>query len=247
MAYAPWILALAVIMMAAERLWPGRRWAQVSGWWPRAIALNLVQVISALLAGSLYDGWLLKQRPWSADALGTLGGAAVGYVAITFVYYWWHRARHEVQWLWRWFHQVHHSPSRIEIATSFYKHPVEIAVNGVLSSAIVYLGVGLGVEAATLAVALTGVAELFYHWNVSTPRWIGWVIQRPESHCVHHQEGLHHYNYSDLPLWDFLFGTLHNPERFDARCGFGPGFEQQLGPMLLGRVLEPTAAPGADR
>ena len=59
--------------------------------------------------------------------LGRTGGAIVGYLVITFVYYWWHRARHEVPILWRCFHQVHHSPQRIEIITSFYKHPVEIA------------------------------------------------------------------------------------------------------------------------
>jgi sterol desaturase/sphingolipid hydroxylase (fatty acid hydroxylase superfamily) len=244
-AYAPWIFGLGLAMMLVERFRPGRHFARVAGWWPRAIALNLFQAASAALAGSLYDGWLLRHRPWSADGLGVLGGAVVGYLAITFVYYWWHRARHEIPSLWRWLHQVHHSPSRIEVITSFYKHPLEIAINGVLSSAVVYLGVGLGVEPAVLAIALTGVAELFYHWNVSTPRWIGWLIQRPESHCVHHQEGVHHYNYSDLPLWDYLFGTLHNPVRFDARCGFAPGYEPPLLAMLLGRdvssrVGEPT-------
>jgi len=46
----------------------------------------------------------------------------------------WHRARHESDFLWRWLHQVHHSPVRIEIMTTFYKHPVEQLVNGVLSS-----------------------------------------------------------------------------------------------------------------
>ena len=78
------------------------------------------------------------RRPWSADALGPVGGVVVGYVAITFVYYWWHRWRHESPFLWRVFHQVHHSPQRIEIVTSFYKHPVELLVNGILTSASVW-------------------------------------------------------------------------------------------------------------
>ena len=39
---------------------------------------------------------MLRQRPWSADALGTAGGAVLGYVVITFIYYGWHRWRHEV-------------------------------------------------------------------------------------------------------------------------------------------------------
>lgn len=229
------ILCLALAMIGVERLAAGRRWPSVANWWPRAIAANAFQAASAYLAGIAYDGWLLRHRPWSADSLGTIGGALVGYLAITFVYYFWHRARHEVDFLWRWLHQFHHSPQRIEIITSFYKHPFEIALNGVLSSAILYLGVGVGPGAAALAIAATGVAELFYHWNVRTPYWLGFVIQRPESHCVHHQDGLHHYNYADLPLWDMLGGTFQNPKRWDARCGFGEKGEHRVADLLLGR------------
>ncbi|GAB4356476.1 MAG: hypothetical protein OHK0021_00790 [Bryobacter sp.] len=166
--------------------------------------------------------------------MGTTGGALVGYIVITFVYYWWHRWRHEVPILWRWLHQVHHSPQRIEVITSFYKHPLEIFINSILSSAITYGIVGLGPEAAAQSVLLTGLAELVYHWNVRTPYWLGFIFQRPESHCVHHQEGLHTYNFSDLPLWDMMFGTFRNPRVWDSRCGFGEK-EHELAPMLVGR------------
>ena len=105
--------------------------------------------------------------------------------------YWWHRWRHESSFLWRWFHQLHHSPQRIEVVTSFYKHPFELLANSVLSSAILYLLVGLGPQAAAQTVLITGLAELFYHWNVKTPHWLGFIVQRPESHCLHHQEGAH--------------------------------------------------------
>ena len=104
----------------------------------------------------------------------------------------------------------------------------------VLSSAILYLGVGLGAAAVAGAVLLSGLAELFYHWNVRTPHWLGYLFQRPESHCVHHQEGVHSYNFADLPLWDILFGTFHNPRVAQFRCGFGPGHEHRLAEMLWG-------------
>src|SRR5262245_16149186 len=196
------VLATATLMIAAESMAPGRKWPTVNGWWIRALLLNGFQAGTVWLAGAIWNDWMRTHRLWSADRLGTVGGAIVGYLAITFVYYWWHRWRHEVNFLWRWVHQVHHSPQRIEIITSFYKHPIEILANGVLSSAVVYLGVGVGPSAAAGAVLLSGLAELFYHWNVSTPVWLGYLFQRPESHCVHHQEGVHSYNYSDLPIWD---------------------------------------------
>lgn len=224
----------AVLMAGVEWRNPGRRWPEVSGWWGRAFLLNGLQVAFVWLGGRLWNPWLREHRPWSADALGPVLGAFLGYLAVTFIYYWWHRWRHESPLLWRWFHQVHHSPQRIEIITSFYKHPLELAANGVLSSAILYGIVGLVETAAAAAVLITGLAELFYHWNVRTPYWLGFLIQRPESHCLHHQEGVHSFNYADLPLWDMLFGTFRNPEAWDARCGFGPGNEARLGEMLAG-------------
>jgi sterol desaturase/sphingolipid hydroxylase (fatty acid hydroxylase superfamily) len=233
---------LAVIMIAIERVRPGRIWPKVAGWWPRALLLNAIQAGSVYLAGVTYDGWIGEHRPWSADGLGLFGGAALGYLVHTCVYYFWHRVRHTNAFLWRWVHQVHHSPQRIEVVTSFYKHPIEIALNGLLSSVVLYLVVGLGPEAGAVAMLANGVAELFYHFNVRTPFWLGYFIQRPESHCVHHQEALHHYNYADLPIFDLLFGTFRNPRQWAGTCGFGPKAEHRLAEMLIGRRVTDEAS-----
>ena len=230
------VLGAALLMIAVEAARPGRAFPKMAGWMGRAFLFNGLQVGVVFIGGVLWEPWLRAHRPWSADGLGLVGGAAVGYLAITFVYYWWHRWRHEVPFLWRWVHQLHHSPQRIEILTSFYKHPIELVANGVLSCAILYFGVGLGTEAASIVVLITGLAELFYHWNVSTPRWLGYVFQRPESHCLHHESGVHSNNYSDLPLWDMLFGTFRDPgATWDKPCGFQGGAELRVLEMLRGR------------
>lgn len=227
------VLCAAVLMMAVESARPARRWPLRWGWWGRVFALNAVQAGAVWLAGRSWDPWMKTHGLWSWGG-PDWAGALSGYLAITFVYYWWHRWRHESAVLWRLFHQVHHSAERIEVVTSFYKHPFEILANGVISSAVLYLGVGLGARAAAGAVLLAGLAELFYHWNVETPRWLGYLFQRPESHCLHHQSGVHAYNYSDLPVWDMLFGTFRNPATFRSRCGFKPGDELRLPEMLAG-------------
>jgi sterol desaturase/sphingolipid hydroxylase (fatty acid hydroxylase superfamily) len=77
--------------------------------------------------------------------------------------------------------------------------------------------------------------SLFQHFNIRTPRWLGWLIQRPESHAVHHRRGLHAWNYSDLPLWDLLMGTCRNPRTFQGDVGFEGPAALALGPLLVGR------------
>lgn len=229
------VLAVAIAMIAVEVKRPGRNWKQVSGWWGRAALLNSMQIVIVFVGGLTWDRWFPGHSLLDASAyMGTAAGAALGYFVITFIYYWWHRWRHEVPFLWRHLHQLHHSAQRIEIITSFYKHPLEIFINGALSSAILYLLLGLSAEAASAAVLLTGLGELVYHWNVKTPYWMGFIFQRPESHCVHHQQRHHTQNFSDLPLWDMMFGTFNNPRTFDSACGFAQDRELQLKELLLG-------------
>lgn len=234
------VLAIGAAMLVIERMAPGRLLPEVPNWWIRVMALNLVQAGAVWLTAHTWDRWLPDLRLWDVGELALGLQAALGYLVITFVYYWWHRARHEFPFLWRWLHQMHHSPARLEVVTSFYKHPLEILINGLLSSLILFLLVGVSPEAAGAAVFATGLAELFYHWNVRTPRWLGFLFQRPESHCVHHRRGRHCKNYSDLPLWDMLFGTFENPHEVEFACGFEPERELRLGAMLRGRDLHQT-------
>ncbi|MBA2660940.1 MAG: sterol desaturase family protein [Bradymonadaceae bacterium] len=225
-------------MIGVELVQPARAWPDVAGWWGRAIVFNALQIAAVYVAGVAWDGWMIESRPWSLDAIGPTAGAIVGYLVLTFVYYWWHRARHSSQFLWNWLHQFHHSAQRLEVITSFYKSPTEMIANALISSIVVYLLVGLSPEAAAGAMLISGVAEFFYHWNVKTPHWLGYIVQRPESHCVHHQRGVHRSNYGDLPLWDILFGTFDNPREWRDACGFEPDEELQILDMLVGRDVQ---------
>ncbi len=226
------VAPLAILMLAIEGLAPRDRVASPR-WYPRALAFSALQVGVAYLGASAWQGWLPApswsgQLPFGVDV-------GIGYLTITFVYYWWHRARHEVPWLWRSIHQLHQSPVRLEVFTSFYKHPAEMLLNGLLSSLILTTLVGLDAKAATVTVAITAIAEFFYHWNVRTPYWVEFLVQRPEMHCVHHERGVHTSNFSDLPLWDWLFGTWRNPRERSITCGFEGQGELQLRALLMGQ------------
>jgi len=209
---------------------------RVSTWPLRVILINIVQLGVVLLAGVTWERWLSARSLFDlADHMTALAGGVLAYFISTFVFYWWHRWRHEVEVLWRLFHQTHHSPQRIEVITSFYKHPIEMMVNSMLGSALVYTLLGLSLESGAIYTACCALGEFFYHTNVRTPRWIGYFFQRPEMHRIHHQHGRHRNNYGDITWWDMLFGTFENPREFRSTCGFDDAREQRLLAMLAFR------------
>lgn len=228
----PIVFSAFALCFLLERAIPGWRLPHVRGWWWRALAINGAQLGVVVLAGWTWERWLSGHSVFRlADNVGPVAGGLIAYFISTFVFYWWHRARHESDFLWR-FHQIHHSAERLEVITSFYKHPAEMVVNSVLGSLLVYALLGLSPEAGAVYTLCTALGEFFYHANIATPRWVGWFFQRPEMHRIHHLRGYHRNNYGDLTVWDMLFGTYENPARFTQRCGFDDEREQRLAEMF---------------
>jgi sterol desaturase/sphingolipid hydroxylase (fatty acid hydroxylase superfamily) len=165
------LFAILAGCFVLERLLPGWRLPSAGTWPARVIAVNLVQLGVVLLAGVSWERWLSGESVLQlSDHLGPWVGGFVTYFVATFVFYWWHRWRHESDLLWRLFHQIHHSPQRLEVITSFYKHPLEMVVNSVIGSLLVYSLLGLSLEAGAVYTFFTAVGEFFYHTNVRTPR-----------------------------------------------------------------------------
>jgi sterol desaturase/sphingolipid hydroxylase (fatty acid hydroxylase superfamily) len=201
----------------------------------RSILITLVQVAITYGLAKLWirifgDISFFHLADWN---LPLLEGFTAWFVG-TFFFYWWHRLRHAQGW-WLVFHQLHHSPSRIEVATSFYKHPVEILIDAALSAVILYLFLGASLEGAYWYTFFAGTGEYFYHANLRTPGWLRYFIQTPELHSIHHEYDAHHDNYGDIPLWDRLFGTYRDATTFAPRCGFPEGAEEKLMDILAFR------------
>ncbi len=230
------MLIAVALMFLIEKIWPANDLPKVNKWWLRVVLTNLAQAGIVVVAGLTIDHWMSGtgiNTPWAlANHVSILWQVIIGYITITFVYYWWHRLRHNSKFFWILCHQLHHSPRRMEVLMSFYKHPVEISLNAILCSSIIYLILGCSIEAAAIITLATGVAELFYHWDIKTPVWLGPFFQRPESHRVHHKRDHHTNNYSDIPLWDMIFGTYENPKESVRKCGFAPEKEDKFTDML---------------
>lgn len=237
--------SLLLGLMVLERLYPARAFPPMRGWTLMGAVFLVVSVpVGAFTAFVLPFDWLdahalLSLEPWpfSLELL-------VGFLVSTFCYYWLHRAQHAFDWFWRSGHQLHHAIPRVDLAGTAFLHPtdlfLQIAVNIVACAFVL----GLSAE-ATAAVSLIATAcGFFQHLNLKTPTWLALLVQRPEAHCVHHQIGVHGYNYGDFPLWDRLFGTFRNPAEWSGTAGFGG--RPQLAQLFLMRDVSSAAVARAD-
>jgi sterol desaturase/sphingolipid hydroxylase (fatty acid hydroxylase superfamily) len=221
-----------------------RKFTAPSFWKLKALVVTAVIFVLStaitLFWGNLLEGYSLLD----GRKLGITGGAVVGILVYELVHYWYHRGAHKFDYLWRWAHQMHHSAESVDALGAYYLHPVDTFFFTTWSIFVFFPFLGLSAEAGTIAGAFLVFNAMFQHANIKTPRWLGYIIQRPESHCVHHERDLHRYNYSDLPLWDILFGTFRNPENWDGEAGFYLGASSRIWDMLLGRdVATPPPSP----
>lgn len=227
------IIIVFTCCFLVERMFPGWKLPEVPTWTVRVLAINFVQLLIVILAGYTWEKWLSVYSLFHlSDYMSNWAGGAIAYFIATFIFYWWHRWRHTIDFLWKHFHQIHHSPQRLEVITSFYKHPLEMTVNSIIGTLLVYVTLGLNKEAGAIYTLFTAFGEFFYHTNIKTPQWIGYIFQRPEMHRIHHEYKKHSNNYGDIVWWDMLFGTYSNPKKFESTCGFDNAKEQRLVDML---------------
>jgi len=191
-----------------------------------------------LLAGfSLFDG----------SALGTWGGAAVGIFVYELFHYSYHRAAHRFDWLWLAGHQMHHSTEKLDAFGANVLHPVDLLFFTTWASITFFPLLGLSPEAGAIGATWIAFNAMFQHANIRTPHWLGYLVQRPESHVVHHARGRHENNYSNLPLLDILFGTFDNPRTIKGfETGFYNGASARLRDMLAFRDVSKPSRQEAD-
>lgn len=227
------IVAATVAFFVLERALPGRELPESPRWYVRAAFLNGCQFCIVCFAAVAWNKWLQGHSFLHLSHLPAVAQGALGWFIGTFVFYWWHRIRHDSDLLWRVCHQIHHSPSRIELLTAFYKHPLEIAADSAIASALMLVVLGASASGAAWFNVFATIGEFFYHSNLRTPKWWGYFLQRPEHHSVHHQLDFHSCNYGDITWWDRLFGTFREAEDFVPQCGFPENHEELLGQMLV--------------
>src|SRR5205814_5505113 len=129
------------------------------GWtWVGIGFLLLIGITSTVVPLLIDPAWLASHRWMDGTGLGVVGGTVVGYVALSALAYAIHRTVHNVPFLWRLIHQLHHSPQRIDMSGSVFFHPFEMVLQVLMQLFITVIVLGLD----PLAAALTGNVAAVY-------------------------------------------------------------------------------------
>lgn len=226
------ILTMYIVLIIWEALFPARKLPKVKFWKLKGLTAFAIYFYLSSYLPLLTDPYLEPYQFFDLSNIGIVGGSIIAILLYEFGIYIWHRAMHKSDLLWRTFHQMHHSAERLDTYGTFYFSILDMIGFTFIGSICFALLIGISPQAITVMLLVTTFFNIFQHSNTKTPRWVGFIIQRPESHTVHHAKGIHEHNYSDLPLFDIIFGTFVNPKEFEHETGFYQGSSSKIWKML---------------
>lgn len=154
-----------------------------------------------------------------------------------FTQYWWHRAAHTYEWLWKG-HRVHHSAPEMSVLLSGRNSWVYLLLfpSRLVSASLIFLGFGEAFLVGYFFKLLIGIASHSpYAWDkpLYKIKWLSpfmWIVERlistPATHHAHHAAhdrdgiGVINGNYGNMYfIWDVIFGTAHITREFPEEYG----------------------------
>lgn len=241
------ILAGFSLLALWEKMRPRQQYPASRLWRTRGFIAFILYMAVGTFSPLLWDDVLASHRLFDLTALPVWQQALTGFLVAEFVGYWWHRSMHTSNFLWRAFHQMHHSAERFDVWGAFYFSPQDMVGFTFFGSLALVGIVGVGGEAGLIINLVILFFTAWQHMNIKTPHWLGYIVVRPESHSVHHARGIHRYNFCDVPLIDMVFGSYLNPKQIMPEAGFYDGASLEIPKMILGYdVSSSYAEPSTD-
>jgi len=137
------------------------------------------------------------------------------FVLVDFCYYWFHRASHEINFLWNTTHIVHHQSEDYNLSVALRQS----SFGGVFSM-VFYLPlafVGFDTYAFLTVKGLNLIYQFWIHTEAiqKLPRWFEFLFNTPSHHRVHHGRDPKYIDKNHagtLMIWDRMFGTFQQEE-----------------------------------
>jgi sterol desaturase/sphingolipid hydroxylase (fatty acid hydroxylase superfamily) len=231
------LLSIALIWIA-EQLFPARPdWNYNVAREPvrglHRVARDLFYLTIVALVNGIVAGFLAAHSARWLSGLGspalwpsTLPLAArvlLAFLIVELFSYWYHRAAHRFRLLWG-FHSTHHALTEVTGIKALRTHPLDNALFYLPRTLPVAL-LGAGSEELLAATYFGCVLGVLSHANLDvSSRWLGWFINFPGYHFVHHSSSLEESNCNfgcHTVVWDRVFGTFRAAGS-DAPVGIAP-------------------------
>lgn len=224
--FPQFILIVSLIALLVEITWSlakGRR-VYAKGEVLANLALlfgnQLLRPVSLAWKGLVF-GWIMPYRLFELPA--TPAVALLTFVAVEFVYYWYHRLSHERPFLWT-IHHTHHSSTLMNYTTAFRLNWLGAFIGPLMFIPLILMGFSPKVVLISLLLGL--LYQFFLHTQMIGHLGFleGW-LNTPAAHRVHHGSNPRYLdkNYGAvLMVFDRLFGTWE-PESEPVRYGVTTG------------------------
>ncbi|MEP5610639.1 MAG: sterol desaturase family protein [Cyclobacteriaceae bacterium] len=177
------------------------------------ISCGITSQITHALTGILSIG--LYQFVYQYYAIAEIGmniwSGLLLFVLVDFLYYWFHRASHEINFLWNTAHVVHHQSEDYNLSVALRQ-----ASFGGVFSMMFYLPLAFLGFSGYAFVTIKGLNLIYQFWIHTEainklPRWFEWLFNTPSHHRVHHGRNpkyIDRNHAGTLMIWDRMFGTF---------------------------------------
>ncbi|WP_370087085.1 sterol desaturase family protein [Ekhidna sp.] len=137
------------------------------------------------------------------------------FILVDFCYYWFHRASHEINFLWNTAHVVHHQSEDYNLSVALRQS----SFGGVFSM-LFYLPLALMGFSAYAFLTVKGLNLIYQFWIHTEaieklPKWFEYLFNTPSHHRVHHGRNpkyIDRNHAGTLMIWDRMFGTFQAEE-----------------------------------
>ena len=135
------------------------------GLWSINSILSLIIIFLPLaqLGSQNVLGWRPQNFPFEAELV-------INLLLLDFLIYWWHRANHEIKFLWK-FHEVHHLDQSLDLTTSIRFHFGEVLLSsGFRLIAIILFDISF--SSIVIFEMLVLISSGFHHSNIKiSEKW----------------------------------------------------------------------------
>ncbi|MDB6144045.1 MAG: putative fatty acid hydroxylase [Pseudomonas sp.] len=225
----PWLFVLLIIVFTAATLeglvqtFVRRKaydWRAYAASLADSFARRAIDALGLSLAAPIL-AWAYTHRISTLE-LNTPMAILCLFVGQEFLYYWYHRAAHRINWFWA-THSVHHSPNELTLAAA-----LRLGWTGKLTGTTLFFTPLIWLGFSPTAVLSVVAGNLLYQFWLHAP-WmpklgpLEWVFNTPTHHKVHHASNREYLdcNYGGvLIVFDRLFGSFVD-ERDDIVIRYG--------------------------